>query len=75
MNTLLKALFFPLRQCCIYKVGNPLVESSGFYKENDQLIRGSRVNFRVYKSVKMQRIVAFVLCHLGSEYHKIRKIK
>ena len=22
-----------LRQCCIYKVGNPLVESSGFYIE------------------------------------------
>jgi hypothetical protein len=24
---------FPLRQCCIYKVGTPLVESSGFYIE------------------------------------------
>jgi hypothetical protein len=37
------------------------------------LIRGSRVNFRVYKAVKMPRMVAFVLCHLGGEYHKIRK--
>ena len=27
------AIFFPLRQCCIYIVGNPLVESSGFYIE------------------------------------------
>jgi hypothetical protein len=28
-----ESAIFPLRQCCIYKVGNPLVESSGFYIE------------------------------------------
>jgi hypothetical protein len=28
-----ESAIFSLRQCCIYKVGNPLVESSGFYIE------------------------------------------
>jgi hypothetical protein len=33
-----ESAIFPLRQCCIDKVGNPLVESSGFYIEMiDQL--------------------------------------
>jgi hypothetical protein len=27
-----ESAIFPLRQYCIYKVGNPLVESSGFYR-------------------------------------------
>ena len=28
-----ESAIFPLRQCCIYKVGNPIVEFSGFYIE------------------------------------------
>ena len=42
----------------------------GCLHRSDRLIRGSRVNFRVYKAVKMPRIVAFVLCHLGSKRRK-----
>ena len=28
-----ESAIFPLRQCCIYKFGNPIVEFSGFYIE------------------------------------------
>ena len=28
-----ESAIFSLRQCCIYKVGNPIVEFSGFYIE------------------------------------------
>jgi hypothetical protein len=28
-----ESAIFPLRQCCIYKIGNPIVEFSGFYME------------------------------------------
>jgi hypothetical protein len=28
-----ESAIFPLRQCCIYKVGNPIVEFSGVYIE------------------------------------------
>jgi hypothetical protein len=28
-----ESAIFPLRQCCIYKVGNPILEFSGFYIE------------------------------------------
>jgi hypothetical protein len=69
-----KCYFFPLRQCCIYNVGNPLVESSGFLHRSDRLIRGSWVNFTVYNAVKMPRIVAFVLCHLGSACRKLERL-
>ena len=61
MNTLLKALFFHYVNVVFIKL-----EILGFLHRSDRLIRGSRVNFRVYKAVKMPRMGAFVVCHLWS---------